>query len=709
MNKSKMISSDVRYLVVFSISLIFLIVGIVFLIVFNRNSHFNTVELETLRAEEHYTKVLNEIFSEINSIEVFTESVHPTRISQERFDTFMLDSNSQNFIMINASIAIGGVQTYVYPLEGNESVLDIDILNDERDYVREAVAEAIETDLIIINGPYELRQGGNGIVFRKAAFYENEFYAIVNIVVDYDELKEHLNNLNSTVVDVGVFDSLNKLIFGTVTFDSSNNSIHSIDSQNVSWDIIVIENESFHSRYIFNTTLTIVIMIILYLLLVVTGVTMKKRDKENLREQFKLINFDNLTQLPNRSMMIIQLNELIKNNIPFYLGFGDLDNFKDINDILGHSIGDEYLKEIAERFSSVSDSKLEIFRWGGDEFVFLYRTDKYEEIINVLEVIYNQTIEPIIINENEYHISMSLGIVRFPNDGLEIDELIKKADIVMYDTKEKEKNNYAFFENRFQESLEKQVEFENLIQSFTTSDIELYLQPILDVETDEVVGFEALSRLFDKDNNIINTIDFIKHYEKNGKIRELDLNTFMKVCRISKAFEKEFEKEYIFSFNISPISLSKDLINEFEKLIEKYKINPNNFIVEIIETTGFKDLSESLIDLDSLKNLGFKIAMDDFGKGYSSLSYITQLPLNYIKIDKEFIEHYEHNDFDRLLILAIKELSKALNLKIIVEGIETEKQLDFIKTVECDLYQGYLHSKPMCIVDILNLLRKINK
>ena len=156
-----------------------------------------------------------------------------------------------------------------------------------------------------------------------------------------------------------------------------------------------------------------------------------------------------------------------------------------------------------------------------------------------------------------------------------------------------------------------------------------------------------------------------------------------------------FDKEYIFSFNLSPISLNSDMADYLEKKVIENNLNPNNFILEIIETIGFKDIGESIILLKKLRDIGFRIAMDDFGMGYSSLSYITKLPLSIIKIDRYFISHYYDDEFDRLLIFAIRDVSKSLNLEIIIEGIETMDQLEFIKSIGAHYYQGYLHSKPM--------------
>ncbi|HPJ24443.1 MAG TPA: EAL domain-containing protein, partial [Bacillota bacterium] len=248
--------------------------------------------------------------------------------------------------------------------------------------------------------------------------------------------------------------------------------------------------------------------------------------------------------------------------------------------------------------------------------------------------------------------------------------------------------------------------FENKVNQYSFDDYQVYLQPIVNTETNEVYGFEGLTRLFDKSNKPLNTIDVIKVLERQGKIPELDMHVFDTVTQYAKQLKQRFKKDYYFSFNVSPVTLSEDFVTYLADKVKAEHLDPTHFIFEIIETIGFKNIDESVSLLQKLRNIGFQIAMDDFGMGYSSLSYIAKLPLSVIKIDRYFINNYYDNEFDRLLIFAIKDISKSLNLKIVVEGIETTRQLEFIKSLGAHYYQGYFHSRPMSIKDLMIKLDK---
>ncbi|MFK5882975.1 MAG: EAL domain-containing protein [Candidatus Izemoplasma sp.] len=679
----------------------------------NRNirSHNVLIELEVTRVNEYYISVIYNINRDLEKIEIFVESINPEDLTQERFEEFLNDQNIDDSIYINFSIAILSDdetelnQTYVYPLVGNEITIGHDLLNDDRDYVITAVNKALSTNLIVINGPYDLRQGGQGIIFRKSAI-NDDLVALVNIAADYDLLNEIFDGNESDVVSVGLFTVDNDIIFGELEYSSSFDYYEKIKLDSVDWYIGISESKDFNDRYIINSILVISSSILLYSLALIIVIKSFKRNLYLLDTQYQMINYDNLTHLPNRRLLAKDINHCIKLEVPFFLAFGDLDNFKNLNDILGHTIGDIYLKNIADKFNSVVNDQLTIYRWGGDEFIFLIKEDSKDKTIDILNRIYKTFHEPIIINDTKYFASMSVGIVKYPDQGVTLDDLVKKADIVMYDVKANQKNLYAFFEDKYLDKLLREVDFENKLNNYTLDDFLVYLQPIVDTKTNEIIGFEALSRLFDHDNNLINTGELVKYYERSGKIQELDRFTFRQVCNFSKEIKAEFNRDYMYTFNISPLSLTNDLIDYFQSVVDEQKVNPNNFVIEIIETIGFKDINESIALLNKLRDIGFKIAMDDFGIGYSSLSYITRLPLSLIKIDRMFVESYQVNEFDKLLILTIRDISKSLNLEIIVEGIETTEQLDFIKAIDCHYYQGFLHSKAMSFTNVKLFLEK---
>ncbi|MCK5761769.1 MAG: bifunctional diguanylate cyclase/phosphodiesterase, partial [Candidatus Izimaplasma sp.] len=542
---------------------------------------------------------------------------------------------------------------------------------------------------------------------RKAIFDDGDFVAIINVVVNYDELNAIFEISKSEIVDVGVYSVDSKLLFGNLEYSEDLKYLEKIDVVNVDWEIGVQVSRNYQLKTRGTNISILLIAVVLYFTVVWIGITIYKRNKELISAQNELIYYDNLTSLPNRRLLTKDLHEAIDRGDSFCLGFGDLDNFKNLNDILGHSVGDNYLKDIAKRFQTIISEKLKIYRWGGDEFIFLIKSTSRKETIKQIESIYSIFVKPIVIKETNYNVSISIGVVNYPLNGTTMDDLVKRADIVMYDIKSQQKNNYGFFESKYLDNLQKEVDFENKVNEYSLDDFEVYLQPVLYTKSQEVYGFEGLIRLFDENKRIINTQEIIKVYERKGEISKLDKYVFENVCKHSVKIKKIFKKNYSFSFNISPITLSKDFISFIKKMVKKYQIDPQFFVIEIIETLGFKDIEDSLKLLGQLKKLGFKIAMDDFGMGYSSLSYITKLPLSIIKIDRHFVHNYQTNEFDRMIMLTIKDISKSLNIKIIVEGIETIEQLEFIKDIGAHYFQGYLHSKPMSISNLIKLLKEL--
>jgi|LGVF01.2.fsa_nt_gb diguanylate cyclase (GGDEF)-like protein len=686
-------------------SLLWIIV-VTLIITSNFENRSELVNIETLRTEEHYDSVLNILFSKIDNIEVYVKTVGVDGLTQENFDEFAEKSNFDNIGFISFSIAPAGTIAYYYSWDYDDDIVGLDLINDERDYVREAVIYAIDNQVVVINGPFDLIQGGEGLVFRKPVFEDGEFVAIINLVIEYDNLNVLFTESQSEIVDVGIFTGNNELLFGNLVY--SDNLLYSkeIDLPYVDWNMGIEISDDYIFKFRVTNLVILHVAAILYLTTVILGTKYYKNINRLLVRQDELINFDNLTSLPNRRLLERDIDIAIREGKPFYLGFGDLDNFKNLNDILGHSIGDKYLKDISNRFHTIIADDLKIYRWGGDEFIFLMYKNNREDTIEILNSIYGIFEEPIIIKDVNYKVSISIGVVNYPKHGTYMDGLIKRADIVMYDIKSQQKNNFGFFEDKYLDNLRREVDFENQLNKYSLDEFEVFLQPVLHTKTQKIYGFEGLIRLFDEDNRLVNTAEIIKVFERKGEISKLDKYVFESICKHSARLKEEFGREFIFSFNISPITLSDEFIDFIEETTKKYKIDTSKLIVEIIETLGFKDFNDSIRLLKRLRSLGLRIAMDDFGMGYSSLSYITKLPLSIIKIDRFFTNNYQSNEFDKLLILTIMDISKSLQIEVIVEGIETVEQLKFISEIDAHYFQGYLHSKATNIDNIIKSLKE---
>lgn len=674
----------------------------------NQVTHDRLLDLETVRVEAYYHQYIQSIIHDLNILQIYVQSSSES-LDQESFTSFIESQEIFNDEYLDFSIALLSddetklVQEFLYPYDINSYVLGHDLLADDREYFSTAVNKALD-GVIAFSGPNDLIQGEQGIVFRKSVVIEEEAFGMVSIVIDYDKIKEKLLLDSSEVVSASVFNEDKLIVFGALEYSESIDYYSDIAIDGVNWTIGISETQSFHDSYINNIMAARLLAVVIYIIAFSTGLLFYRKINRLILEQESLIYYDKLTKLPTRRKLNDDVQASIDAKQEFFLGFGDLDNFKNLNDILGHSIGDRYLAEVANRFNSVSGDCLEIYRWGGDEFIFFFKSSVKEETIELLDSIYSSLKNPIVLNDLDYNISLSIGIVNYPDQGDTLDDLIKKADIVMYDVKGNQKNQYAFFEDKYMDKLLREVDFENKLNEYCLDDFKVYLQPLIDVQSNEIVGVEALTRLFDRNNNIVNTGEIIKYYERNGKITSLDYKVFETVCNFKKQIKEEKGTDLFYSFNMSPLSLTKETIDYFEETVLKFDLDPSKFVIEIIETIGFKDINESIILLTKLKDIGFKIAMDDFGMGYSSLSYIAKLPLAIIKIDKTFIDNYAENKFDRLLIHTIKDISKSLDLKIIVEGIETIEQLAFIKEIKCHYYQGYYHSKAMSFDEFLKLV-----
>ena len=666
------------------------------------------VDLDTSRSLNQYSLTLGQIFSRIDIIETFVLTSGIENITEDSFNEFAENTSFEGIGFTSFSIAPDGVIEFYYSNFFEDDLIGRDLVNDERDHVRDAVQFAIENKLIVVNGPFDLLLGEEGIVFRKPIFVEDEFVGLINLVVEVDTLYELLNQSNTNRIVTGVYDQNEDFVFGADDLDESH-EIHSFEQipfDYVSWHIGVRISDEYHQNTLLISGFLAAgfagLMIVVFYLWAHYYV----RNRKLILEQQQLIFYDNLTKLPNRMLFKEETQALLYNRTPFYLGFGDLDNFKNINDVLGHSVGDQYLSFLATHLNSMISDDLKIYRWGGDEFIFVFVNTSKNDLQSTLEDIIEIFKQPFKVKETKHQISISIGLVEYPVDGSNIDDLVKRADIVMYDIKAQQKNTYNFFEQKHSDKLYNQLMFQQTLDEYKVEDFDVYLQPIVDVKTGVTRGFEGLARLFSPEGKQFATQEIIKLYEQDGTITKLDRYVFDKICAYITECEQLDSKELFFTFNISPLSLTEEFVAYLEKTIQTYKVNPNGIIIEIIETLGFKDVKISIELLDKIRKIGFRIAMDDFGMGYSSLSYITKLPLNLIKIDRSFVRDYETNTFNRTILHTIKDISNSLNLEILVEGIETQKQLDFITRLGAQYYQGYLHSKPMSYKDIKSFMNK---
>ena len=433
-----------------------------------------------------------------------------------------------------------------------------------------------------------------------------------------------------------------------------------------------------------------------------------------LQEEIKKIAYsDSLTGLHNRLSITNQISSYIKNSKKHdecAVIFLDLDDFKNVNDIFGHEKGDKLLKSVAEIFKKISskDERIITSRIGGDEFITLFKNIKSEdeihqfcrEILSKLNNMFN-------INNKEINISASIGVSFFPKSGVDVNTLFKNADMAMYDSKAKGKNQYSFFGDEMGRKIQRKALIESRLKTlinnndFTSFSI-LYQPQIPISKKTNVKMAEALTRWNDKELGCIYPSEFIQMAENTGTIDELGNWVLKESCRYLKKLESELKIKQNISINISPKQFRDwNFVNKIIATVKEEGVLPAQITLEITEQVFIDNIEDCIKILIELKSAGFKISLDDFGTGYSSLSYLSKLPIDILKIDKSFVDNIESNVNSLSLIKGIIQLSHSINLEIVVEGVETYGQYKLLKELGADVIQGYYFSRPLSEEDYI--------
>ncbi|TCT16126.1 PAS domain S-box-containing protein/diguanylate cyclase (GGDEF)-like protein [Natranaerovirga pectinivora] len=433
--------------------------------------------------------------------------------------------------------------------------------------------------------------------------------------------------------------------------------------------------------------------------------------KESEEKISKLAYYDPLTNLPNRINLIQHFREVVIQQRKAALIFLDLDNIKLVNDTFGHNFGDLLIIEVSKRLNSVKDYKFVVSRLSGDEFVILLLDSEEKSTINdyctSLLRLLNKSYQ---INNTKLHITGSMGIARFPEDGLSFEALLKHSDLAMYKAKENGRNRFVFYEKKMNEEAVQKMTIKNyLVNALKNNEFVLHYQPQYSIEEEnEITGFEALIRWNSPELGFVSPVEFISVAEENYMIIPIGIWVLKEACNFIKKYNAYMEKEHIISVNISILQLLQDdFVDMLGDVLEEVNLKPSLLEIEITETMLIKSFDTIVVKLEQIKEKGIHIALDDFGKGYSSLSYLRQLPITTLKIDKSFIDNIEIMDDVDNLTESIIYLAKKMGLNTVAEGVETEKQLEYLKRNQCHKIQGYLFSKPLKEEDVYKVSGKL--
>lgn len=420
---------------------------------------------------------------------------------------------------------------------------------------------------------------------------------------------------------------------------------------------------------------------------------------------------DHLTSLPNRNFFHELLDTTIKNaNVKdnHAILFIDLDQFKIVNDTLGHRVGDLLLIEVAKRISSCIRSDDIVARHAGDEFLLLLKNVSTKDTDSVAKRILEVLQGPFLIQENELFISASIGISFYPIHGKDPETLIKNSDAAMYDAKFYGKNNFKYYSQIIENANNRKMTIINgLHKALENKEFELNYQPKIITSSQTVVGVEALLRWKHPIHGLISPAEFIPIAEETGMIISIGEWVMQEACKTYKEWENlGIAPEYL-CINISPRQLrDPQLLNKMTKIINDYKIIAQHLQVEITENVAIDNVEDAFTKLKQIREIGVRVALDDFGTGYSSLSYLRQFPIDSLKIDRSFINDVIFDSQTAAIVKSIISIAHSLNLPVIAEGVETEEQYHFLCDLQCDYIQGYFISPPVPVQEMEIILKE---
>lgn len=440
-------------------------------------------------------------------------------------------------------------------------------------------------------------------------------------------------------------------------------------------------------------------------------ITIRKAYEEKLLQQ---ANYDDLTGLPNRILAMDRLSQAIdhakRTNARMFLMLVDIDHFKKINDTLGHIVGDKLLKLAGERLSSCVRKYDTVARFGGDEFIIII-PDATSLKNNIVDKILTTFGEPFDIDGNELYITVSIGISISPDDGSDPYIMLRNADSAMYRAKSEGRNRSWYYSSEMNEIAKKRLNIENgLRHSLINNEIYLNFQPKISLATGEMTGAETLMRWKSNTLGFVSPGDFIPVAEDVGLIIELSHFMMREACKQAVLW-KEIKGEFVdLAVNVSSRQFKdNDFIEKLDNIFDETGFDPHHFEIEITEGLLVENVVETVDILNKLHEKGIKVSIDDFGTGFSSLSYLKKFPVDKLKIDRSFINHVDTDLEDSELVKAIVAMGSSLGMEVIAEGVETEAQLDFLKSVNCDTIQGYYFSRPLSDEDFIDFIQNWGK
>jgi diguanylate cyclase (GGDEF)-like protein len=439
---------------------------------------------------------------------------------------------------------------------------------------------------------------------------------------------------------------------------------------------------------------------------IMRDITEQRQAEDTLRENKARLEHvtrhDTLTGLPNRLFLNERMEHILeqakRKGQQVAVLFIDLDHFKTINDVMGHSLGDLVLQGVSERLTGCIRKSDTIARQGGDEFIIvLPHCNREKGAVRVAQKISEVLESPIHRNNREFYVTASIGIAIYPDDGGDAQTLLSNADIALHRAKEQGRNTYQFYNPEMNARALERMELKNLMhKALERQEFLLHYQPQVDGGTGRIVGMEALVRWQLPGRGLVSPAEFIPIAEQTGLIVPIGEWVLRTACAQNVAWQRSDLRPVRIAVNLSALQLKEqNLAGKVDGILKETGMEPGWLELEITESTIMHDIERAVSTLCDLHNLGVKITVDDFGTGYSSLYYLKKFALYALKIDRSFVNEITHNQDDAAIATAIVAMAHSLKLKVVAEGVETEEQLEMLRFLGCDLLQGFLFSKPL--------------
>jgi diguanylate cyclase (GGDEF)-like protein len=428
-----------------------------------------------------------------------------------------------------------------------------------------------------------------------------------------------------------------------------------------------------------------------------------------------MAHHDALTGLPNRVLLHDRVSQAIaqaqRNREVLAMLFIDLDRFKTVNDSLGHHVGDRLLKSVGERLESCTRGSDTIARIGGDEFVVLLGDlEKPEDARHVALKVLDALAEPVTIGVHELRVTPSIGICAYPHDGTDVETLMRNADTAMYHAKQMGRNNYQFFTQSMNDAAQERLALENdLRHAVERAEFTLHYQPQLDLKTGRIVGFEALVRWLHPQRGMVGPSQFVAAAEETGLIGQIGEWVLREACLQARAWHHAGHSELQVSVNCSAQQFQREsFVETVGGILRASGLPAQQLDLEITESVIIQHSEAVIARFQALDDMGVRISIDDFGTGYSSLSYLKRFAIHQLKIDQSFVRDISSDPDDAAIVSAIIAIAHSLGLQVVAEGVETPEQLAFLRSLGCDVAQGYYFSKPVPAQEFERLLQTWN-